>query len=210
MVCEKCEKKLSRSAVPDVWKDGSHNAGAGQNGGKTLARNSYLESRSKGVGRFAPHNKVCLICRSKLSQDAAYCNQCAFAKAICAMCGVAVADLKFDKRDAESKIKKKKSADDETAEESSDQLKSSDSSDNPPKKLKKAKAGTSDDLPKKPESSDTSVVVNDAAGLALEAISMRTAQVKQSVVGAVAETRVSDRWLSAVDATSGKTYYYNT
>jgi len=34
MVCGKCEAKLTQGAVPDVWKSGSLNAGAGRDGGK--------------------------------------------------------------------------------------------------------------------------------------------------------------------------------
>jgi len=100
-VCDKCEKKLSHGAVPDVWKDGSRNVGAGRDGGKSLARNTILAAHGKTATKFAPSLKTCRICKSKLSQDGEYCNQCAFSKGICAMCGVAIADLKFDKRGLE-------------------------------------------------------------------------------------------------------------
>ena len=96
MVCEKCEKKLSKAAVPEVWKEGSRSAGAGRDGGRSVARNTMLKSNSG----FAPHLKTCRVCKTKLSQDAAYCNQCAFAKGICAS-GVAIADLRMDKRGME-------------------------------------------------------------------------------------------------------------
>ena len=86
MVCEKCEKKLSKAAVPEVWKEGSRSAGAGRDGGRSVARNTMLKSNTG----FAPHLKTCRVCKTKLSQDAAYCNQCAFSKGICAMCGVSV------------------------------------------------------------------------------------------------------------------------
>ena len=111
MVCEKCEKKLSKAAVPEVWKEGSRSAGAGRDGGRSVARNTMLKSNTG----FAPHLKTCRVCKTKLSQDAAYCNQCAFAKGICAMCGVAIADLRMDKRGVEWPGGKKRrvSADDD-------------------------------------------------------------------------------------------------
>jgi ribosomal protein L40E len=69
MVCGKCEAKLSRGACPDVWKDGSRNAGAGRDGGRSVAKNTSLK-----VG-YKAGMKTCRLCKSKLSQDAEYCNQ---------------------------------------------------------------------------------------------------------------------------------------
>ena len=199
MVCEKCEKKLSKSAVPDVWKDGSRNAGAGRDGGRSVARNTML-----GSGRsFAPHLKTCRICKTKLSQDAIYCNPCAFSKGICAMCGVAVADLRMDKRGAEwpsSKRDALAALGGSSAEKRSNDEEREDGGGDPPSPQegaesrghtgKMALGGVDDDQPpkKKPKGSKSSSTAAAAAasasqtGLLLEAISRRTAAAKKATI----------------------------
>ena len=108
MVCSDCEKKLSKVIVPDKWKAGARNTTGGADGGReTSARNSLLQVRGASQ-RFAPKVKACQICRSKVSQDANYCQDCAFHKGICAMCGVRVSDLRFDKRDPRSELNQRK------------------------------------------------------------------------------------------------------
>lgn len=98
MVCQDCERKLSKVIVPDKWKDGARNTTGGEDGGRaTSYRNSLLQVRGKEQ-RFQAGVRACRICRSKVAQDAHYCQECAFHKGICAMCGKRVDDLRFDRR----------------------------------------------------------------------------------------------------------------
>eukprot|EP00936_MAST-01D_sp_MAST-1D-sp1_P000588 g588.t1 len=94
MVCAECEEKLSKVIVPDKWRDGARNT---------------TGARSIGVpSRFAAGVRGCRICKQKVSQDAHYCQQCAFQNGICAMCGKSVADLRFDRRGGASGHKRKR------------------------------------------------------------------------------------------------------
>ena len=98
MVCKDCEKKLSKVIVPDKWKDGARNVTGGTDGGRaTTYRNSLLQVRG-ATQRFQAGVKTCRICKSKVSQDANYCQECAHHNGICAMCGKRVDDLRFDRR----------------------------------------------------------------------------------------------------------------
>ncbi|KAK4519648.1 uncharacterized protein ATC70_009885 [Mucor velutinosus] len=91
MVCKKCEKKLTTLAAPDKWKEGSKNAVAGSSGRK-LNQNKLL-SRSAKI-KFDPLDvRKCRLCKTKVHQDKAhYCQDCAYKKGICAMCGKQVLD----------------------------------------------------------------------------------------------------------------------
>ncbi|KAI8079082.1 PDZ-binding protein [Gilbertella persicaria] len=91
MVCKKCEKKLTTLATPDKWKDGAKNVVPGSSGRK-LNQNKLL-SRSAKI-RFDPlQANKCRICKNKLHQDKAhYCQECAYKKGICSMCGKQVLD----------------------------------------------------------------------------------------------------------------------
>jgi len=56
-------------------------------------------------------------------------------------------------------------------------------------------------------------VVPEAAGVALEAISVRTGQIQQTTIAGDVTSKAStviNVWKETVDATSGRTYYYNT
>ncbi|EQC34554.1 cysteine-rich PDZ-binding protein [Saprolegnia diclina VS20] len=91
MVCGKCEEKLSKLIVPDKWKDGARNTMGGKDGGRKLATNAALGKKH----RFTPMSRACRICKSKVAQNAHYCQDCAYKKGICAMCGRKVADTKM-------------------------------------------------------------------------------------------------------------------
>ncbi|XP_037883721.1 cysteine-rich PDZ-binding protein [Glossina fuscipes] len=84
MVCEKCEQKLAKIAVPDPWKTGS---------ARKINENKALTSAKD---RFNPVGKVpCRICRQKVHQAGShYCQSCAYKKAICAMCGKKLMNVK--------------------------------------------------------------------------------------------------------------------
>jgi len=170
------------------WKDGARNVQGGRDGGQRLARNTLLESRGKT--RFKPHLKTCRICKSKLSQEGEYCNQCAFSKGICSMCGVKIADLTFDKRGLEGpggkgrgprRVEDEEEEGKSTEKEGSVQLAEGDTgvdgkrkatADGKEKKKRKKKAGAD-------SGGGTAAAAPaqelDAAAQALEAISQRTA-----------------------------------
>ncbi|KAK7241253.1 cytoskeletal microtubule protein [Aureococcus anophagefferens] len=87
MVCQDCEKKLSKVIVPDKWKDGARNVTGGDDGGRaTTYRNSLLQVRGR-TQRFTAGVRGCKICKSKVAQDAHYCQECAHHHGICARCG---------------------------------------------------------------------------------------------------------------------------
>mmetsp|Transcript_28994 Transcript_28994/g.34191 ORF Transcript_28994/g.34191 Transcript_28994/m.34191 type:complete len:175 (+) Transcript_28994:1-525(+) len=118
------------------------------------------------------------------------------------MCGVEVADLKFDKRDVEVKKKKVDATEEEEGEYGKEEIIQP-----PTKKKKKSKPETK----KVPVSSPA--VVPEAAGVALEAISVRTGQIQQTTIAGDVTSKAStviNVWKETVDATSGRTYYYNT
>ncbi|XP_021598265.1 cysteine-rich PDZ-binding protein isoform X1 [Manihot esculenta] len=101
MVCEKCEKKLSKVIVPDKWKEGASNTTEG--GGRKINENKLLSKKK----RWTPYgNTKCMICKQQVHQDAKYCHTCAYTKGgivdvlnwVCAMCGKQVLDLKLYKQ----------------------------------------------------------------------------------------------------------------
>ncbi|RUP48776.1 microtubule-associated protein CRIPT-domain-containing protein [Jimgerdemannia flammicorona] len=88
MVCKKCEKKLTKVAVPDKWKDGARNTSVGSSStsDRKLNENKLLSKSSKS--RFSPYENKCKICKSRVHQEHAhYCQSCAYKQGICAMCG---------------------------------------------------------------------------------------------------------------------------
>ena len=91
MVCDKCQKKLSKVCVPDKWKDGAKNtvSGGGQLAGKS---NKALQKRKAAV-QWIPENNICRICKSKVLANMHYCNDCAHVKGICTMCGKRSVDV---------------------------------------------------------------------------------------------------------------------
>ncbi|CEO96956.1 Cysteine-rich PDZ-binding protein [Plasmodiophora brassicae] len=112
MVCTKCEAKLSTVCVPDQWKDGARNvrktiakasttAAAKSSGsaktGQLVSQNMLLKKREvKSVGS---ERRVCRICRCQVHQYGHYyCQQCAYVKGICSMCGVKILNTKMYKQ----------------------------------------------------------------------------------------------------------------
>ncbi|XP_022716058.1 cysteine-rich PDZ-binding protein-like [Durio zibethinus] len=93
MVCEKCQKKLSKVIVPDKWKEGASNTT--ESGGRKINENKLLSKKH----RWTPYgNTKCLICKQQVHQDAKYCHTCAYSKGVCAMCGKQVLDTKLYKQ----------------------------------------------------------------------------------------------------------------
>ncbi|XP_071746615.1 cysteine-rich PDZ-binding protein [Lepeophtheirus salmonis] len=95
MVCEKCEKKgkIGKVIVPDPWKAGSRNNTEG--GGRKVNENKLLSSSKN---RFSPTTSIfkkCRICKSKIHvKGAHYCQECAYKKGICSMCGTKILKTK--------------------------------------------------------------------------------------------------------------------
>lgn len=82
MVCAKCEKKLSKVAPPEKWKDGA--------GERKINENKALSTKK----RWAPYSSTCNTCKSKVAAEYSYCQSCAYIKGLCAMCGKKVMDTK--------------------------------------------------------------------------------------------------------------------
>ncbi|KAL5700847.1 hypothetical protein ACHQM5_026250 [Ranunculus cassubicifolius] len=91
MVCEKCEKKLTKVIVPDKWKEGASNTTEG--GGRKINENKLLSKKR----RWSPYGTAaattkCIICKQQVHQNSKYCHTCAYTKGVCAMCGKQVID----------------------------------------------------------------------------------------------------------------------
>ncbi|KAJ7967643.1 cysteine-rich PDZ-binding protein [Quillaja saponaria] len=96
MVCEKCEKKLTKVIVPDKWKAGASNTTEG--GGRKINENKLLSKKN----RWTPYgNTKCMICKQQVHQEAKYCHTCAYTKGVCAMCGKQVLDTKLYKQSSD-------------------------------------------------------------------------------------------------------------
>ena len=111
MVCEKCEKKgkLGKVITPDPWKAGASNTT--RPGGRKVGENKLLTASKNRFNPLTTEFKKCRICKvnpphctvrshglsnwtcfqQKVHQVGShYCQQCAYKKGICAMCGVKV------------------------------------------------------------------------------------------------------------------------
>ncbi len=81
MVCDRCEKKgkLTKVAPAEPWKSGP----------RKIGENKLLSSKKT---RFDPTGGKdfarCRICKNRVHQVGShYCQECAYKKGICAMCG---------------------------------------------------------------------------------------------------------------------------
>ena len=95
MVCDKCEKKMTKVIVQDTWKDGARNTIGGKDGGKSIGGTSSIKRLRTTSARFTPTRvaKKCRICLNSLpSQKHYYCQPCSYKKGICAMCGKKIVD----------------------------------------------------------------------------------------------------------------------
>ena len=94
MVCEKCEKKgkLGKVVAADPWKAGSSN----QTGsGRKTNENKLLSSKKTRFNPYVDNFKNCRICKTKTHQVGSnYCQECAYKKGICAMCGTKILKTK--------------------------------------------------------------------------------------------------------------------
>lgn len=81
MVCGKCEKKLSKVACTEKWREGDETAGTSS--GRKINENKALSKKK----RWQPYTAKCLTCKGPLQAEYKYCQKCAYAKGLCAMCG---------------------------------------------------------------------------------------------------------------------------
>ncbi|WFD30486.1 hypothetical protein MSPP1_001507 [Malassezia sp. CBS 17886] len=104
MVCQKCEKLLSKTAAPDPYAGflvasgsatkargvgGGASAPAG--GGRKIGENKLLS----GANRYSPVGLKCQLCKQPVRQEkATYCQACAYKKGLCAICGKQILDTK--------------------------------------------------------------------------------------------------------------------
>eukprot|EP01067_Filipodium_phascolosomae_P007788 Filipodium_phascolosomae@DN639_c0_g1_i1.p1 len=95
MVCDKCEKKLTKIITPDVWKTGSRNVMGGKDGGRKTNENSLLSSKKRFNTRSEPYMNKCQYCHSSLYQGGLYCASCAHKKGLCTMCGKKMVDVSW-------------------------------------------------------------------------------------------------------------------
>eukprot|EP00002_Diphylleia_rotans_P025285 TRINITY_DN4997_c0_g5_i3.p1 TRINITY_DN4997_c0_g5~~TRINITY_DN4997_c0_g5_i3.p1 ORF type:complete len:103 (-),score=24.51 TRINITY_DN4997_c0_g5_i3:98-406(-) len=99
MVCANCEKKLSKSVVPEVRKaaemakEGSTSK-TGESAGRKVNPNMLL-SKTK---RFTPYSAKCKVCKCLLHQQGIYCLGCAYKAGLCSMCGVKILDTSLYKQ----------------------------------------------------------------------------------------------------------------
>lgn len=92
MVCADCESKLSRVSAPDPWKSGSRNTNeTGRRVGESKLGKSFA------ARRFNPYaTSRCSVCKQSAAQNGAkFCQPCAYAKGVCAICGKQVLDTRF-------------------------------------------------------------------------------------------------------------------
>jgi len=116
MVCDKCEKKLGITATPDPWKQGCRNAI--DTGNVRKQDNKHLQSigrvktlsgskvSSNSTQRMGPSTVMyssirCGICKQNVYEPGRhYCQNCAYKKGICSMCGVRILNTKSYKQSA--------------------------------------------------------------------------------------------------------------
>ncbi|XP_057963363.1 uncharacterized protein LOC131154550 isoform X2 [Malania oleifera] len=58
MVCEKCEKKLTKVIVPDKWKEGASNTN--ESGGRKINENKLLSKKNRYIysSKFFNHDLI--------------------------------------------------------------------------------------------------------------------------------------------------------
>eukprot|EP01127_Copromyxa_protea_P022610 TRINITY_DN8202_c0_g1_i1.p1 TRINITY_DN8202_c0_g1~~TRINITY_DN8202_c0_g1_i1.p1 ORF type:complete len:108 (-),score=22.93 TRINITY_DN8202_c0_g1_i1:11-298(-) len=82
--------------TPEVWKAGSREEAAGgrKSGNTLLSQKRERHSPYGGAGGAAIKYSPCKICKAKMHTPGAhYCQQCAYKKGICTMCGRKILDV---------------------------------------------------------------------------------------------------------------------
>ena len=89
-------------ATPNPWKAGQ-SSGSNQSSGRKVNENKLLSSKKDRFNPYTTNDKFekCRICRTKVHQvKAHYCQECAYKKGICSMCGVKILKTKNYKQSA--------------------------------------------------------------------------------------------------------------
>lgn len=83
---------VSQVIVADPWKAGSSN----QTGsGRKVNENKLLTSKKNRFNPYQDKFDKCRLCKSVVHQpNSKYCQECAYKKGICAMCGVKILKTK--------------------------------------------------------------------------------------------------------------------
>ncbi|KAJ7781997.1 hypothetical protein DFH07DRAFT_393007 [Mycena maculata] len=107
MVCQKCEKKLSKLAAPDPFASSSS---AIKDGSRKVGENKLLSRPGSSKNRFQPYQGKCKDCKQPVTQNKGkYCHGmfscplrlvhsrtlllgCAYKKGLCSICGKQVLD----------------------------------------------------------------------------------------------------------------------
>ena len=95
MVCDACQTKVTKIAVPDKWKEGSRNCvgSSSGTGGPVKAGKTNKALQVKVSAQWIPSQRMCRICKSKTLANMNFCNDCAHKKGICSMCGKKCMDI---------------------------------------------------------------------------------------------------------------------
>ncbi|EIM21732.1 hypothetical protein WALSEDRAFT_63965 [Wallemia mellicola CBS 633.66] len=93
MVCAKCEKKQTKVAAPDPFRNKSLGASASTSK-QTDERNDLGKNKLLSKNRYLPYaaktgGSKCKVCKQTTARpDAKYCQNCAYKRGKCSVCGV--------------------------------------------------------------------------------------------------------------------------
>lgn len=94
MVCDSCQSKLTQVIVPAPNIASKLNNNKLRSGGVAIKNgtNKALE-KLKITNQWNFNDSKCLLCKSKVQMKYHYCNQCAYKRGICSMCGKKTVDV---------------------------------------------------------------------------------------------------------------------
>ncbi|KAH9471257.1 hypothetical protein Pst134EA_005164 [Puccinia striiformis f. sp. tritici] len=112
MVCEKCEKKLSKNSLATPEVRGIAGSNTAPISKRKIGENKLLSSKnrytpyassssSSSKPNQPPHSLIgrCLTCKANVARPSAkYCQPCAYKKGLCAMCGKMVIDVTYSQQ----------------------------------------------------------------------------------------------------------------
>ena len=93
MVCDSCQLKVGNksSSSNEKWKEATRSSL------KVIGKTNKALNAKKVSSQYIPNESVCRICKSKVLLNMFYCNDCAYKKGICTMCGKKVMDTSMHK-----------------------------------------------------------------------------------------------------------------
>jgi hypothetical protein len=87
--------RIFQIATPNPWKAGTSGDSATQSCGRKVNENKLLTGKKTRFNPYKDNFEKCRICRTKVHQVGShYCQECAYKKGICAMCGVKILKTK--------------------------------------------------------------------------------------------------------------------